>query len=83
MGYQFTVFTDNNPLTYVLSTAKLDACSHRLLASLGSFNFKLVYKSGKSNGDADGLSRRLQDTEEMFPDVVSASSEALTVSRNG
>ena len=70
-------------LTYVLSTAKLDACSHRCLASLGSFNFTLVYKSGKSNGDADGLSRRLQDTEEMFPDVVSSICEALTVSRNG
>ena len=24
-GSRFTVFTDNNPLTYVLSTAKLDA----------------------------------------------------------
>lgn len=81
-GNQFTVFTDNNPLTYVLSTAKLDATSHRLLASLGSFNFKLVYKSGKSNGDADGLSRRPQKTEEMFPDVVSAICEALTVSSN-
>ena len=81
-GNQFTVFTDNNPLTYILSTAKLDASSHRWLASLGSFNFKLVYKSGKSNGYADGLSRRLQKTEEMFPDVVSATCEALTVSRN-
>ena len=80
-GNQFTVFTDNNPLTYVLSTAKLDATSHRWLASLGSFDFKIVYKSGKSNGDADGLSRRPQDNEEMFPDVVSAICEALTVSR--
>ena len=54
-----------------------------MASSLGSFNFKLVYKSGKSNGDADGLSRKPQDTEEMFTDVVSAVSEALTVSRNG
>ena len=82
-GNQFTVFTDNSPLNYVLSTAKLHACSHRWLASLGSFNFKLVYKSGKSNGDADGLSRRPQDKGEIFPDVVSAICEALTVSRNG
>ena len=82
-GRLFTVFTDNNPLTYLLSTAKLDACSHRWLASLSSFNFKLVYKSSKSNGDARGLSRRPQDTEEMFPDVVSAICEALTVSQNG
>ena len=57
-GNSFEVRTDNNPLTYVLSTAKLDATSHRWLASLATYNFKLVYRSGKSNGDADGLSRR-------------------------
>jgi hypothetical protein len=28
-GQQFTVLTDNNPLTYVLTTAKLDATGHR------------------------------------------------------
>ena len=28
-GSQFTVLTDNNPLTYVLSSAKLDATGHR------------------------------------------------------
>ena len=81
-GNQFTVHTDNNPLTYVLSTAKLDATGHRWLASLSNFNFKLIYRSGKSNGDADGLSRRPQDTEEMFPDVVSAVCQALTVKRD-
>ena len=26
-GGTFNVFTDNNPLTYILSSAKLDACS--------------------------------------------------------
>jgi hypothetical protein len=30
-GAQFTVHTDNNPLTYVLTTAKLDATGHRWL----------------------------------------------------
>ena len=28
-GADFQVFTDNNPLTYVLTTAKLDATGHR------------------------------------------------------
>ena len=28
-GNTFDVYTENNPLTYILSTAKLDACSHR------------------------------------------------------
>ena len=79
---QFDVCTDNNPLTYVLTSAKLDATGHRWLAALSSFNFKLIYRSGKSNGDADGLSRRPQETIEMFPEVVKAISQAYIVSRD-
>ena len=30
-GHTFTVLTDNNPLVYVLTIAKLDATGHRLL----------------------------------------------------
>ena len=56
-GATFKVFTDNNPLTYILSTTKLDAMGHRWVASLGPYNFKLNYKPGKLNTDADSLSR--------------------------
>ena len=56
-GNKFTVFTDNNPLTYVLTTAKLDAMGHRWVASLSSYEFDIVYRSGASNRDADALSR--------------------------
>ena len=35
-GNKFTALTDNNPLTYVLITAKLDATGHRWLAALAS-----------------------------------------------
>lgn len=59
-GTDFTVFTDNNPLTYVLTSAKLDAAGHRWLAALSTFRFNIKYRAGKSNGDADGLSRRPQ-----------------------
>ena len=81
-GNHFEVRTDNNPLTYVLTSAKLDATSHRWLASLSSYNFKLTYRSGRSNGDADGLSRRPQETTEMFPEVVKAISQAYIVKGN-
>lgn len=57
-GNTFTVVTDNNPLTYILTSAKLDAASHRWLAALSTFNFNIKYRAGKSNQDADGLSRR-------------------------
>ena len=81
-GNHFTVVTDNNPLTYVLSSAKLDATGNRWLASLGSYNFQLSYRSGRANADADGLSRRPPETVEMFPDVVKAISQAYTVKRD-
>ena len=38
----FEVRTDNNPLTYVLTSAKLDATGHRWIAALSSYNFSLV-----------------------------------------
>jgi len=56
-GTNFTVLTDNNPMTYVLTTAKLDATGHRWLAALAAYDFNIQYRPGKSNGDADGLSR--------------------------
>ena len=38
-GATFDVFTDNNPLTYILTTAKLDAMGQRWVASLGPYDF--------------------------------------------
>ncbi|KAI2645727.1 Retrovirus-related Pol polyprotein from transposon opus [Labeo rohita] len=57
-GNVFTVLTDNNPLRYVLTTAKLDAASYRWLAALSTFTFNITYRAGRQNHDADGLSRR-------------------------
>ena len=56
-GNTFDIYTDDNPLTYVLSTAKLDAMGHRWIASLANYNFSIHYKSGKSNVEADASSR--------------------------
>ena len=56
-GNKFQVFTDSNPLTYVLTTAKLDATSHRWVATLSNYDFELIYRSGKTNTEADALSR--------------------------
>ena len=53
----FDVYTDNNPLAYMLTTARLDAMGHRWIASLTNYNFHIHYKSGKSNVEADALSR--------------------------
>ena len=53
----FEVYTDNNPLTYVLTTAKLDACGQRWVAKLANYNFTIQYRSGQSNVEADALIR--------------------------
>lgn len=57
-GGSFTVVTDSNPLTYLLTTARLDATSYRWLSALSTFNFHIQYRAGRRNLDADGLSRR-------------------------
>ena len=65
-GNKFTVRTDNKPLTYVLTTAKLDATGHRWLAALSNYNFSLVFRSGKKHLDADALSRTFQQQGNVF-----------------
>ena len=54
-GRHFEVYTDNNPLTYILTTAKLDATGQRWVVSLANHNFKIFYRSGKLNVEVDAL----------------------------
>ena len=68
LGTKVTVVTDNNPLRYILHKAKLDAVSHRWLASLSIYDFDIQYKRGSTHLDADGLSRR-HDREELLEDA--------------
>lgn len=60
----FTVYTDNNHLTYVMSTAKLNAVGHRWVGELADYHFEIKYKPGKVNNDADTLSRLHLDISE-------------------
>ena len=61
---EFVVRTDNNPLTYIFSSANLDAAGQRWVARLASYNFSLEYQKGKDNTVADFLSRM----NEQLPD---------------
>ena len=84
----FVVYTDNNPLTYVLSTAKLNATGHRWVAELSDFNFKIRYRPGKSNGDADALSRLPHHYQELCcketsTDTINAIINGITVRKQG
>ena len=69
-GNDFTVYTDNNPLMYILTTAKLDATGHRWVAALAAYNFTLHYRLGKTNVDVDALSRIPWDREQTVEPVT-------------
>ncbi|CAL9690550.1 unnamed protein product [Knipowitschia caucasica] len=81
----FVVYTDNNPLTYVLTTAKLNATGYRWVGELADFNFTIRYRPGKRNADADGLSRlpldinqyMAQCTAEVKQDVIKAAADSV------
>ena len=55
LGSQFQVYTDNNPLAYVMES-KLGASQIRWLSELALFNFVIKYQTGLSNRAADALS---------------------------
>ena len=57
LQYQpFLVRTDNNPLTYIMTTPNLDAVGHRWVAAMAGYNFEIEYVCGTDNKVADALS---------------------------
>ena len=59
----FVCYTDNNPLTYVFKTAKLDATAQRWVSQLEPYDMRVVYRPGTNNVVADALSRKYDDEE--------------------
>lgn len=57
LGHRCLVYTDNNPLAH-LSSAKLGAVEQRWASELAPFDFEIKYRSGRSNRNADALSRQ-------------------------
>ena len=73
-GREFKVYTDNNPLTYIHTSLKVDATSQRWLAALGDYDFSIHYKPGITNIDADILSRLHEDNVEYESNQISCKS---------
>ena len=57
LGWHFKVRTDNNPLTYFLTSSNMDATKQRWINELAKYGFSLEYQKGKNNTVADALSR--------------------------
>ena len=65
------MYTDNNPLTYVLTTTKLDPTGHRWVAALSNYTCSIIYKPGKGHVDADALSNI------RLPEAIVINSQAV------
>ena len=50
------VKTDNNPLTYIMSTPNLNATGHHWVNALAKYDFWLEYQKVRDNAAADALS---------------------------
>ena len=58
LPYQpFLVRTDNNPLTYIMTTPNFNATGYQWVGALVRFNFWLEYQKGWDNTVADMLSQ--------------------------
>ena len=53
LGVQFVIYTDNNPLSYIQTSAKLTAAEHNWQAELARFNFSIHYCPGRHNASAE------------------------------
>ena len=75
-GEHFTVYSDNNPLSYVMTSSKSNATGMRWVSKLANFKFDLKYCPGKISADCDYLSRNPvqnfeHDTEETNLENIS------------
>ena len=76
----FHVYTDNNPLVYLMQAEKLGAYGERWVSQLAEYNFDIHYRPGIIHKDADCLSRIPLDmnkyaklcTEDVQPDIFQA-----------
>ncbi|KAL4007870.1 hypothetical protein ACER0C_001722 [Sarotherodon galilaeus] len=69
LGHKCVVYTDNNPLSY-LSSAKLGATEQRWASQLAAFDFEIKYRSGRSNRNADALSRQYETSSSLAEGVL-------------
>ena len=57
LPYQpFLVKTDNNPLTYIVTTPNLDATGHQWVSAPAKYDIQLEYQKKQDNAMADALS---------------------------
>jgi len=61
-GQQFTLVTDHQPLTYMMTKNDLAGIFARWAIILQQYTFMIVYRPGEQHQNADSLSRQPQDS---------------------
>ncbi len=71
-GREFTVVTDHQALTSLMSSKTLNRRLHGFAMKLMEFNLHIVYRPGSDNSNADGLSRQswVNETEEPTEEAI-------------
>ena len=78
-GSKLEAVTDNNPLTYIRISGKIDVTRQRWVAALSAYDFSLTYRSGIKMLMLVGLSRKAIEVTK-FPEVLKAVSTSVTAS---
>ena len=76
----FLVKTDNNPLTYIMSTPNLDATGHHWVSALAKYDFRLEYQKGRDNAVADALS---WVTTRLLPEAIQTILDGVAMGTSG
>ncbi len=80
-GQQFIVVTDHKPCTSLMTSAHLNKRLRRFVLKLQSYHVCIIYRPGKDNNNADGMSRQnWEDNEEDICD--STLSQSVPVDRD-
>jgi hypothetical protein len=58
LGRHFTVETDNNPTTHIMTQSQFSARQLRWAQFLAQYDFTIVHKAGRTHIVPDALSRR-------------------------
>ena len=68
-GRKFLVYTDHQALVSLLKSKRLNRRLQGWVLKLLDFHFEVVYRPGRCNGDADGLSRQAWCSSEESVDM--------------
>ena len=73
LGRKFTIVTDHKPLIWFKNSTDLTSRVSRWRIKLNTYDFDIIYKAGKTNVNADALSRNSVDNNIL---VVQTGSKA-------